>query len=70
MDPKTFCACAFSFGKARPYSTTARKCALCTAEKVYIEKGDEAMMLNKKSEISNKCSHRNKHLLDSVLDKG
>ena len=56
--------------KARPYSPTARKCALCTAEKVFIARGDEATMLNKKSEISNKCRHRNKHLLASVLDKG
>ena len=56
--------------KARPYSPTARKCALCTAEKVYIAKGDENIMLNKKSEISNKCRHRTKHLLASVLDKG
>ena len=56
--------------KARPYSPISRKCSLCTAEKVLIAKGDEAIMLNKKSEISNKCRHRNKHLLASVLDKG
>ena len=37
--------------KAKPYNPTARKCALCTAEKVLIAKGEEGVMLNKKSEI-------------------
>ena len=56
--------------KAKPYNPTARKCALCTAEKVLIAKGEEGVMLNKKSEISNKCRHRSKHLLAASLDKG
>ena len=56
--------------KARPYTPTARKCALCTAEKVLIAKGDDQTMLNKKSEISGKCRHRTKHLLAAAMEYG
>ena len=34
--------------KAMPYNPTARRCALCIAEKVEIAKGDDKVMLNKK----------------------
>ena len=56
--------------KAMPYNPTARRCALCIAEKVEIAKGDDTVMLNKKSEISGKCRHRKIFLLAAFLDKG
>ena len=56
--------------RARLYTPTARKCALCTAEKVLIAKGEERTMLNKKSEISGKCRHRTKHLLAAATGYG
>ena len=49
--------------KAKPYTPVSRKCRLCTMEKLFIARGDERVMLNKKSEIGNKCRHRNRHLL-------
>ena len=45
VEPVKRCNCH----KARPYSPTARKCALCTAEKVYIAKGDEVRDLEQVS---------------------
>ena len=56
--------------KAKPYSPVSRKCTLCTMEKLFIAKGDERVMLNKKSEIGNKCRHRNRHLLGALIDNG
>ena len=56
--------------RAKAYSPTARRCGLCVAEKLVIAKGDTRVMLNKRSEISNKCRHRNKFTLTSRLGKG
>ena len=56
-------------GKAKPYSPNSRNCALCTLEKLYIVKADEATSLNKRSEIANKCRHRAAHTLFSMLGK-
>ena len=39
-------------------------------EKLFIARGDERVMLNKKSEIGNKCRHRNRHLVGAMLDNG
>ena len=38
--------------RAKPYSPVSRKCTLCTMEKVFIARGDEKVMLNKKNEIN------------------
>ena len=53
--------------RAKAYSPTSRRCGLCVAEKLVIAKGDTRVMLNKRSEISNKCRHRNKFTLASRL---
>ena len=52
--------------QAFPYKCGTRKCDLCLSEKLEILKGDPRTMLNKKSEIMNKCLHRAKHKLRAV----
>ena len=51
-------------GRAKPYSPISRKCNLCILEKYYIICHREKASLNKKSELVNKCLHRDKYLLE------
>ena len=52
--------------KAEPYKCGSRRCNLCLAEKVIIARSNNPSMINKRSEILNKCRHRNKYLLSSI----
>ena len=45
--------------QAFPYQCGSRKCDLCLTEKLEILKSDPKRSLNKRSEIMNKCLHRN-----------
>ena len=57
-------------GKAKPYSPVSGKCRLCTMEKLFIARGDERVMLNKKSEIGNKCHHCNLSSIGGDVSRG
>ena len=52
--------------RAQAYKCGSRRCNLCLAEKVIIARSSNPSMINKRSEILNKCRHRNKFLLSSV----
>ena len=52
--------------RAQSYKCGTRLCNLCLAEKVIIARSTNPRMINKRSEIMNKCRHRNKFLLSSV----
>lgn len=56
-------------GKAKPYSPTSKKCGLCTLEKLFIAKADMTNTLNRRTEIGNKCRHRNGFTLSACLGK-
>ena len=49
--------------KAPTYDKAIKKCKLCNAEKTQILFSIEPNLLNKRSELMNKCRHRNKHTL-------
>ena len=51
----------------QPYQRGGRKCNLCLAEKTLIAKDVEDNLLNKRSEIANKCLHKLKHKLSQFL---
>lgn len=53
--------------KCAPYKPSSRKCDLCLSEKLCIVRGNADEMLNKRSEIANKCRHSNKYLYQQVL---
>ena len=46
-----------------PYSLSKRKCYLCLNEKLEINSYKVNNLLNKRSELINKCRHLNKHML-------
>ena len=48
------------------YQPSTRKCNLCNVEKTLILYSTDTNLLNKRSELLNKCRHRNKHLLEAV----
>ena len=52
--------------RAQSYKCGSRLCGLCLAEKVIIARSRNPRMINKRSEILNKCRHRNKFLLSSI----
>ena len=52
--------------QAFPYQCGARTCDLCLSEKLEILKGNPDALINKRSEIMNKCRHRLKYKLRSV----
>ena len=52
--------------QAYPYQCGSRKCDLCLTEKLEILKSDPTRSLNKRSEIMNKCLHRNGCKLSGV----
>ena len=54
--------------KAVAYRCGTRRCNLCLAEKVVIARSNNPSMINKRSEILNKCRHRNKFLLSSLAN--
>ena len=53
--------------KCSPYRPSSNKCDLCTTEKLVIIKERNKNMLNKRSEIANKCRHSNKFILYNIL---
>jgi hypothetical protein len=52
--------------KAQSYSNTTKKCNLCTAEKYFIICKPKLATLNRRSELMNKCRHKNKFFLENV----
>ena len=49
-----------------PYQCGTRKCDICLCEKYEILRGDPKLLLNKRSEIMNKCRHKLKYKLCAV----
>ena len=49
-----------------PYQCGTRKCDICLSEKLAILKGDPKVLINKRSEIMNKCRHKLKYKLSVV----
>ena len=52
-------------GKAPPYNPSAKTCKLCFLEKALILINKEDNLLNKRSELMNKCRHREQFLLSN-----
>ena len=52
--------------KAKSYSTSSKKCNLCTEEKYFIIYRPDLCSLNKRNELLNSCRHRKKHLLCNI----
>ena len=52
--------------RAAPYGGGTRKCDLCLTEKLLILQSDTGSMVNKRSEILNKCRHGNKYKLMNI----
>ena len=52
--------------RSSAYKCGSSKCDLCLAEKLSILKSDTSISLNKRSEIANKCRHKNKHKLSKL----
>ena len=50
-------------GRAKPYSPVSKSCMLCNLEKTLILTSNHNNLLNKRSELLNKCRHRDKFLL-------
>lgn len=48
---------------AKPYYCGARRCDLCVTEQLHIIRANPVTSLNKKSEITGKCRHKNKFKL-------
>ena len=53
--------------RAPAYTVEAKKCSLCTAEKVRILFYPRTNLLNKRGEIMNFCRHRAKHKLGAKI---
>ena len=51
------------FIKTFAYTSGAKRCNLCLAEKLAILQADQRTLLNKRSEFVSKCRHRNKFKL-------
>ena len=51
--------------KSKSYTTSSRNCRLCNMEKTLILFNQEDELLNKRSELLNKCRHRKKHTLSN-----
>ena len=55
---------------AKSYSNTSKSCSLCLQEKLEILRyPDKTELLNKRSEILNKCRHGNKFVLANYKSK-
>ena len=48
---------------ATPYQHGSKVCNLCLAEKYAILAGNDDALLNKRTELVNKCRHKNKYKL-------
>ena len=61
----------WSYLKTAPaYNNVSKRCALCLQEKMcIIEYPDKQNLLNKRSELVNKCRHQNKFLLKNYKNK-
>ena len=55
--------------KCAPYHPSSKRCDLCITEKLIIIQAKEEGLLNKRSEIANKCRHSNKFSLSTILKK-
>ena len=51
---------------ASPYRAGSNRCNLCVSEKVVIARCNHKGLLNKRTELLNKCRHKNKFMLESV----
>ena len=51
---------------APSYNPNAERCLLCLTEKLRIMQASKTLYLNDRSEIFNKCRHRNKFLLSNI----
>ena len=49
--------------RAPAYSSTSKRCQLCTTEKLFISTANQKTLLNKRSELISMCRHRQKFLL-------
>ena len=49
--------------RAPAYSSTSKRCQLCTTEKLFIATANQKTLLNKRSELISTCRHRRKFLL-------
>ena len=52
--------------RANAYKSGSKSCDLCTIEKVIIVRAEPKGLLNKRTELSNKCRHRNKFTLKEL----
>ena len=52
--------------RGRPYTAGYKKCGLCTKEKTWIITRPDMGTLNKRTELTTKCRHRDKFLLDQI----
>ena len=52
--------------RTTPYCPGARWCNLCLAEKLFLLRADPTTMLNKRSELNEKCRHKSKFKLKNL----
>ena len=52
--------------RASAYKRGSKRCDLCLTEKVVIVRAESRGLLNKRTELTSKCRHRNKHTLKSL----
>ena len=45
-------------------------CQLCLTEKAFIVRGDKKLLLNKRSEVFQRCRHRDRHMLANFYSRG
>ena len=53
--------------RSSPYTCGMRKCDLCLTEKLFILRADPAQVLNRHSELMQKCRHTNKFKLMKIV---
>ena len=56
-------------GRHQAYNTSSKRCSLCLNEKLKIVLQRDNNMLNRQTEILNKCRHKNKYVLTSYDSK-
>ena len=54
-------------GRHQAYNTSSKRCSLCLNEKLKIALHRDNNMLKRRTEILNKCRHKNKNLLISYI---